>query len=288
MPASCSVQLLSRSISRRCLALILKWNWHLGQTKRFSSRSLRKVMVRQFSHLVHRPSVRTRRSSGGVASAIAFFSRLNQAISRCFLSAAILAQLAQAKKDSPQLTMARSTTPSIVYTTLGENALAVGVLYFLHLGDQVGELDQSGVSVAPGTDDVDTFGPGAQGFHDLVGVEHFVADDVVDLVEDHQVICAGIDGVAARLPAQLGQLDVFGSGFGAADFHDPPAHGTDFEFVVAQHLGRVQFAVMPGTLDELNHEHPDALADGAKRRAQSAGGFALAGPGVNDQKAFFF
>src|SRR6516225_3372758 len=89
MPASCSVQLLSSSISRRCLALILKWNWHLGQTKRFSSRSLRKVMVRQFSHLVHRPSVRTRRSSGGLASAIAYFSRLNHAISRCFLSAAI-------------------------------------------------------------------------------------------------------------------------------------------------------------------------------------------------------
>src|SRR5579859_8033829 len=89
MPASCSVQRLSNSISSRCLALILKWNWHFGQTKRFSSRSLRNVIVRQFSHLVHNPSVRTRRSSGGVASAIAFFSLLNHAISRCFLSAAI-------------------------------------------------------------------------------------------------------------------------------------------------------------------------------------------------------
>src|SRR5262249_33634699 len=55
-------------------------NWHFGQTKRFSSRSLRNVIARQFSHLVQRPSVRMRRSSGGVDSSIPFFSCLNQAM----------------------------------------------------------------------------------------------------------------------------------------------------------------------------------------------------------------
>src|SRR5438309_3146999 len=80
MPASCSVQRPSRSISRRCLEFILKWNWHLGQTKRFASRSLRKTIVRQDSHLTHKPSVRTRRSSGGVVCSIDFLSRLNQAM----------------------------------------------------------------------------------------------------------------------------------------------------------------------------------------------------------------
>src|SRR5260370_40395791 len=79
MPASCSVQRPSRSISRRCLAFILKWNWHLGQTKRFPSRSLRKTMVRQGSQLTHKPSVRTRRFSGGVDCLIDFLERLNQA-----------------------------------------------------------------------------------------------------------------------------------------------------------------------------------------------------------------
>src|SRR5205823_7385023 len=82
MPASCSVQRPSRSISRRCLEFILKWNWHLGQTLRFSSRSLRKTIVRQDSHLTHNPSVRTRRSSGGVVCSIDFFSRLNQAMEK--------------------------------------------------------------------------------------------------------------------------------------------------------------------------------------------------------------
>src|SRR5689334_13929331 len=80
MPASCSVQRPSSSISRRGRALILKWNWHLGQTWKFASRSLRKTIVRQDSHLTHKPSVRTRRSSGGVVCSIDFFSRLNQAM----------------------------------------------------------------------------------------------------------------------------------------------------------------------------------------------------------------
>src|SRR5271170_8335216 len=80
MPASCSVHRESNSISSRCFALILKWNWHFGQTYRLASRSLRKTIVPQDSHLAHRPSVRTRRSSGGVAASIDFLSLLNQAI----------------------------------------------------------------------------------------------------------------------------------------------------------------------------------------------------------------
>ena len=39
-------------------------------------------MVPHDSHFTHRPSVRTLRSSGGVACSIDFFSRLNQAIVR--------------------------------------------------------------------------------------------------------------------------------------------------------------------------------------------------------------
>src|SRR6266480_6515044 len=93
MPASCSVQRPSRSISRRCLEFILKWNWHLGQTKRFASRSLRKTMVRQDSHLTHKPSVRTRRSSGGVGCSIDFLSRLNQAMEKVCKFSVISSQL---------------------------------------------------------------------------------------------------------------------------------------------------------------------------------------------------
>ena len=41
---------------------------------------------------------------------------------------------------------------------LGEDAALVGVFDFAHLGDGVGELDEEGVGVAAGEDDVDHFG----------------------------------------------------------------------------------------------------------------------------------
>src|ERR1043166_7848220 len=41
---------------------------------------------------------------------------------------------------------------SIVYTTLGENALGVRVFPFLHFGHQVGEFNQLRMRVAAGTD----------------------------------------------------------------------------------------------------------------------------------------
>src|SRR5260370_4843615 len=80
MEASCWVHWPSSSSSRRLVAFNLKWNWHFGQTFQLASRSFFQTMARQASHLIHSPSVLSRRSSGGVAWSIGFFSRLNQAI----------------------------------------------------------------------------------------------------------------------------------------------------------------------------------------------------------------
>src|SRR6266581_81362 len=80
MEASCSVHWPSSSSSRRFVEFNLKWNWHFGQTFQLASRSFFQTMARQASHLIHSPSVLTRRSSGGVSCSTGFFSRLNQAI----------------------------------------------------------------------------------------------------------------------------------------------------------------------------------------------------------------
>ena len=85
-------------------------------------------MVRQDSHLTHRPSVRTRRSSGGVVCSIAFLSRLNQAI------------------------VGRSSL--VVDSPLRQYTLRVRVFHLAHLGDQVGQLDQLRMRVSAGADHV--------------------------------------------------------------------------------------------------------------------------------------
>src|SRR5229473_2539357 len=294
MPASCSVQRPSRSISRRCLEFILKWNWHLGQTKRFASRSLRKTMVRQDSHLTHRPSVRTRRSSGGVDCSIDFLSRLNQAIEESCEFSVISFQLNTEKQDRAGCRVRLFELLPwnfwllVVDTPLSQYTLGVRVFHLAHLGDEVGELDELGMGAAAGADDVDALGTVLQRFDDFSSVEHFVADGVVDFVEDDEVVLAAVDSVAAGLPTFLRELDVGRIGFGAADFDEAAAHGTDFKLVVAEHFGGVEFAVMPRTLDELDHQDFEALAHGAKRSAERASGFALARAGVNDQESFFF
>ena len=171
----------------------------------------------------------------------------------------------------------------IVYTTLGQNALCVRVFDLFHLGDEVGQLDQFGMSVSAGADHVNVFGAGAEALDDLVGIEHFVADDVVDLVEDDEVVGAAVDRVAAGRPAFIRHLDVFGIGFCAADLYEAATHRPDFELVVAEHFGGVEFAVMPRTLDELDHQDAQPLADGAKCGSERAGRFALARTGIDDQ-----
>ena len=94
------------------------------------------------------------------------------------------------------------------------------MFHLAHFGDQVGELDELGMGIAASADDVDALGTILQGFDDFAGVEHFVADDVIDFVENNEVVLAAVNGVAAGLPAFLGELDVLRVGFGAAYF-DP-------------------------------------------------------------------
>src|SRR6266571_7286125 len=152
MPASCSVQRPSRSISRRCFEFILKWNWHLGQTWRFASRSLRKTMVRQDSHLTHRPSVRTRRSSGGVDCSIDFLSRLNQAIEESCQFSVISFQWRGKNHAACWACLFEPSVPNIqpliVDPPLSQYTLGVRVFHLAHLGDEVGKLDQLGMGVA--------------------------------------------------------------------------------------------------------------------------------------------
>jgi hypothetical protein len=88
----------------------------------------------------------------------------------------------------------------------------------------------------------------AEGFGDGFGGQHAVGDGVVDLVEDDEVPVAGEDGGGGLVPCGLDEADVFGVGFGAADFDEAAAELLDDEGgrggSVEEFCG-VEFAVVP-------------------------------------------
>ncbi len=112
---------------------------------------------------------------------------------------------------------------------LGEDAALVGVFDFAHLGDGVGQLDEDGVGVAAGEDDVGHLGLAAEDFGYGFGGEHLVADGVVDLVEDYEVPVSGEDGCGGFGPGGFDEADVFWVGFGVADFDEASAELLDDE-----------------------------------------------------------
>src|SRR5258708_18992054 len=177
-------------------------------------------MVRQESHLTHSTSVRTRRSSGGVVCSIDFLSRLNQAMreSRQFSVISFKFREEKPRAACSSCFFESSVSSSqclIVDPPLSQYTLGVGVFHLAHLGNQVGEFDELGMGVAAGANDVHALRAAFQGFDDLLGVEHLVADGVVDFVEYNEVVLATINGVASRLPAFLPSLDVFRIRFSA-------------------------------------------------------------------------
>src|SRR5947199_5325435 len=99
-------------------------------------------------------------------------------------------------------------TELIINPPLSQYTLGVRVFHLAHLRNQVGHLDQLGMSVAAGANHVDAFWPALERFHNLVRVEHFVADGVIDFVEDHQIVLAAENCFAPGLRASLRQLHV--------------------------------------------------------------------------------
>ena len=116
---------------------------------------------------------------------------------------------------------------------------------FFHFGNQVGEFDEFGMGVATSANHVHAFGTIAQCVNNHFRFQHFVADDVVDLIENDQIVFSGVDCIAARVPAFFGELDVCGIRLRAANFDESASHGANFKFVVAKHFGGVEFAIVP-------------------------------------------
>src|SRR3984885_10465637 len=162
------------------------------------------------------------------------------------------------------------------------------MLDLAHLRDEIGELDEFGMRGAPRPNHMDSLGPRRQRRRHFPRIQHFIADHVIDLIKDYEIIPPAVNLFAAKFPGLLAEADVLGIGFRAANFHEAAAHGPNFEFVVAQHLRGVELAVVPRAFYELHHKDPQPLSDGAKPGAKRAGGFAFAGAGVDDQLTFTF
>src|ERR1700733_11432826 len=110
------------------------------------------MIERQESHLIHKPSVRTRRSSMGVELSIRFLSRLNQAM-------------------------------LVVDSPLREDSFRVRMLDLAHFGDEIGQLDELRMRVASGANHVHALGPPGQRFDDFLRIQHFIRNYVIDLIE---------------------------------------------------------------------------------------------------------
>src|SRR5258706_1454730 len=110
-------------------------------------------------------------------------------------------------------------------------------------------------------------------------------DGVVDLIEDHQLVLSGQHLVATEIPAAPDGGHIFRIGFLRPNLHKAAAHGNDLKTVFRDHPGAIQLAIMPGSLDELYHEHLEPLSYGPERHAHRRAGLALAVPGVDHQQA---
>ena len=164
---------------------------------------------------------------------------------------------------------------------LGLDPGAERVLDQRHLGDEVGGLDQLGLGVAAGDDDVQIARLRLQRRHDLVERQIVVAQHDVQLVEQHQPIGRVGDHRLRRFPGGARGGDVAGAVLGVpgkALAHRPAGHE------IAKAFERRPLAGAPRALDELDDADPHAVAEAAQHHAEGGGRLALAGAGMDDQQ----
>ena len=90
------------------------------------------------------------------------------------------------------------------------------MLDLAHFSDEIGQLDELRMRVASRANHVDAFGPRRQRRHHFLRIQHFIADHVIDLIQDYEIIPPAVDLCAAKFPGLLAEADVLGIGLRAA------------------------------------------------------------------------
>src|ERR1700693_6376808 len=162
------------------------------------------------------------------------------------------------------------------------------MLHFAHLSNQVGSFYQLWMRIAPRADHVNALGTLHQRFYYAFRIDHFITDHVIDLVKHHQVVLFTVNLLPPVFPSLLAEAKVFWIGRSAAHLYKTSAHRPDFKFIVTEHLGCVQFPIMPRALDELHHQDAQPLSHRAKSGSQGTRSLTFARPGVNNQQSFSF
>src|ERR1700728_915645 len=222
---------------------------HFGHTFKFSSRSFFQMICRQFSHFTHNPSVRTVFSPDELSSPD---SRLNEAISQFLVPS-------NQYRVKPPFFSVLDTRYLVLYAPLRHYAFFVRVFHLPHLRYRVGGLDNCGMRVPSRQDDMHHLRFLLQALHYFHRIQHAVADGVIDLIQYHQIPLARLDRHLALSPRFFHHLYIFRVRLFCAHLHKSPAHLLHYK-LVTKGLHRIQFTVVPGAFQELQHKYPHTLS----------------------------
>ncbi len=153
-----------------------------------------------------------------------------------------------------------------------------------NLAHHVSHLDEPGVRIAPRADHMQAPGTRGQSFQDLLDRQQPVMDCVVDLVDNDHIVPAGLHFFQGCLPGLPGGSSVPLRRLPAVGSQEATPHRADLE-VFSQQAGGLHLPGPDGGLDELDHQHPAAMAHCTQRCAEGGGGLALTLSGEDHQQA---
>src|SRR6201987_2251842 len=112
--------------------------------------------------------------------------------------------VASASRYEPRATKSLFPTSSlpllILNALLCQDSLFVGVLDLAHFGDSVGQLDNCRVGVPARQYNMHHLRLVLEAGGDSGGIEHAIADGIVDFVQNHEIPVAGLDGLFGLQP----------------------------------------------------------------------------------------
>src|SRR2546426_5884247 len=154
---------------------------------------------------------------------------------------------------------------------LGVHSTVVRMLDEDHFRDQIGLGDQIGDGAPSGEDQVEIGRLLVDEGQEIVERQEAQGDGDVDLVQDHHFVVAGLRLLAGESEALAGRLPVLlGRELIVEDLVEAAPGGEDLQ-MRRQPFRRVELAGVPGSFHELDHDHPEIVADGPERQAEGRG-----------------
>ena len=155
---------------------------------------------------------------------------------------------------------------------LRQNAVLVRMFYFLHIRNEIGQIQEFPRGISSGDHHVEIRSSVDEGIHDCIRVQKSKCHKIGEFIQKYHEIIGGTEFLFGQIPSFEGDDTIF---FKVVGFECKPVSHDIKIHQIHVSLHGIEFTILPASFDKLNDADFLAMPQGPEGLPQCCGGFSF-------------